>query len=251
MKIHLLSDLHLEFGKFKHTPPNCDVVVLAGDTHPGVKGIVWAAKRFGNVPVISIAGNHEFYHGRRQLPRHYNKMKEKADELGIIFLQNESVIIDNVRFVACTLWTDFSLVGNAPLAMLHAERTMNDYQLTREVGGGYLRAETVLAEHKKSMEFLTEELSQNFDGPTVVVTHHAPSEMSAGHHFKVDRTNAFYATNLHRFVEVMQPTVWVHGHMHSSSDYMMGDTRVITNPRGYVNNPGFNQNFDPNFVFEV
>jgi len=55
MKIHLLSDIHLEFGKFKHTPPDCDVVVIAGDTHPGVKGIIWASETFKDIPVITIA----------------------------------------------------------------------------------------------------------------------------------------------------------------------------------------------------
>ncbi len=251
--IALLSDIHLEFsgGKFDHTPPDCDVVILAGDTAPGVAGLVWAAETFGDTPVISIAGNHEMYHQNRQMPRFYDKLHKKAKELGINFLQNETIVIGGVRFVCCTLWTDFSLVGNQPLAMLHAEGEMNDYQLIKQIGGGNLRAATVLAEHEKSMEFLTEALATKFDGPTVVVTHHAPSEMSVGPHFKGRRENAFYASNLHRFIEVMDPTIWAHGHMHSSSDYMIFDTRIITNPRGYVGRPGYNDDFDPNFVFEV
>jgi Icc-related predicted phosphoesterase len=133
----------------------------------------------------------------------------------------------------------------------YEQRTINDYTYIKQVGGTRLRPDTVLAEHEKSMEFLTEVLSLEHDGPTVVVTHHAPSEMSCGNYFKADDDNAFYATNLHRFVEVMQPAAWVHGHMHSSADYMMGDTRVLANPRGYVGRPGYNQDFDPNFVFEV
>lgn len=251
MKIHLLSDVHLEFGKFKHTPPDCDVVVLAGDTSPGVKGLVWAAETFGDTPVISIAGNHEFYNSNRQLPRFYDRLHKKADELGINFLQNESLIIGDVRFVACTLWTDFNLLGNAPLSMVHAQTTMNDYEFIKQIGGGKLQTATVLAEHKRSMEWLTWELSVIHDGPTVVVTHHAPSEMSTGRRFHADSDNAFYATNLHTFVDIMKPEVWVHGHMHSSSDYMLYDTRVMTNPRGYVGQRGYNQDFDPNFVFEV
>ncbi len=241
----------MEFGSFKYTPPDCDVVVIAGDTHPGVKGLCWAAETYGDTPVIYIGGNHEFYSGNRQLPRFYDKLHKKAAELGINFLQNETLVIGDVRFVACTLWTDFSLCGNQPLAMLRAQQEMNDYRLIKQVGGGRLRPDTVLAEHKKSMEFLTDTLGEEFDGKTVVVTHHAPSEMSCGKKFQADPDNAFYASNLHRFVEVMQPTVWVHGHMHSSADYMMGDTRVVTNPRGYVGRSGYNQDFDPDFVFEV
>lgn len=272
MKIHLLSDIHLEFGKFKHTPPECDLAILAGDIHPGVKGLVWANETFGDIdvyendpdsyiPVVAIAGNHEYYNGNRQLPRFNDTLAQKADDLYINFLQNQAIVIDGVRFVGCTLWTDFSLVGNQPLMMMQAEmivtpypketRRMNDYNYVKQEGGGRLRTDTVLAEHIKSRQFLEETLSEDFDGPTVVITHHAPSEMSCNNHFKADPENAFYATNLHRMIEVMQPTVWVHGHMHSSSDYMIGDTRIITNPRGYVGQSGYNQDFDPNFVFEV
>jgi len=258
MKISLLSDIHLEFGKFDHTPPDCDVVILAGDTSPGVKGLVWAAETFGDTPVIYIAGNHEFYNQNRQLPRFYDKLHEKAKGLGINFLQNETIVINGVRFVCCTLWTDYALLGDATLQMLSAQvtdsqgmRAMNDYNLIKQRGGGKLFPATVLAEHEKSMEFLTEALAQEFDGPTVVATHHAPSEISCGYKFKGNSDNPFYASNLHRFIEVMDPTAWVHGHVHSSSDYMVFDTRVMTNPRGYVGRPGYNHDFDPNFVFEV
>ncbi len=261
MKIHLLSDIHLEFGKFNHTPPECDVVVLAGDTHPGVRGLVWAAETFGDIPVISIAGNHEFYNGNRQLPRFYDRLKAKAAELGILFLQNETLIIDNVRFVACTLWTDFSLVGNQPLSMIRAQsiistypyeqRLISDYSYIKQVGGGLLQTDTVLAEHYKSRQFLDDELCEDFNGPTVVITHHAPSEMSCSKYFQGDSDNAFYATNLENMIGAMKPTVWCHGHMHSSSDYMIYDTRIVTNPRGYVGRSGYNDNFDPSFVFEV
>ena len=250
MKIHLLSDVHLEFGNLKYTPPECDVVVVPGDIHPGVKGLVWAAETY-DVPVVAIAGNHEFYNGKRRFPTHYDTMAKKAEELGINFLQNQTVIIGGVRFVGCTLWTDFELVGNAPLMMIRAQKVMNDYKLIKVGRNAPLHPEKLLEAHKESMEFLTDELNNEFDGPTVVVTHHAPSELSVGPRFRADPENAFYATNLHGFIDVMQPTVWVHGHMHSSSDYMISETRIMANPRGYVNRPGYNQDFDPNFVFEV
>lgn len=262
MKIHLLADIHLEMsgGKFNHTPPDCDVVILAGDTASGVAGLVWAAETFDDTPVIMIGGNHEFYNQNRQMPRFYNKLHKKANELGINFLQNEILVIGEVRFVCCTLWTDYNLMGNQTLLMLQTQaitmpnnkRAMNDYNFIKQRGGGTLFPTTVLAEHEKSMKFLTEALATEFDGSTVVVTHHAPSEMSVAPYFK-DRgsENAYYASNLHRFIEVMDPTVWVHGHVHSSNDYMIFDTRVISNPRGYVGRFGYNQDFDPNFVFEV
>lgn len=254
MKIHLLNDLHLEFsgGKFAgYVPPvDADVVVLAGDINPGVLGLMWAAETFV-VPVISLAGNHEFY-GKRRLHKHYDKMHDKAAKLGIHFLQNESIVIDGVRFLVATLWTDFSLMGNQPLAMIEAQGTMNDYKLILQNNrnSATLMPSTVLHEHNVSMEFLTEELNKDFDGPTVVATHHAPSEQSCLPDFRGNPLNHCYATNLERFVEAFDIALWVHGHIHCSQDYMIGDTRVVCNPRGYEGHAE-NVNFDPNLLLEV
>lgn len=258
MKIHSMSDLHLEHqgGKWRDyagAPEGTDVVVLAGDTHPGVLGLLWAAETFKNLDIVCVAGNHEFYSHRR-LERHYEKMAAKAEELGINFLQNESVVIDSVRFVGGTLWTDFNLWGNQPEAMLQAPLPgmMNDY---KQISQGKLkttklRPQTVLAEHKKTMEFLMDELGTDHDGPTVVVTHHAPSERSCLPEYRGDSDNVFYATALDRFVEMYAPALWLHGHIHQSRDYMIGETRVVCNPRGYY--PlAINPNFDVNLLLEV
>lgn len=257
MKIHPMSDLHLEHqgGKWRNypgAPERTDVVVLAGDTHPGVLGLMWAAETF-DVEIVCVAGNHEFYSHRR-LERHYDKMAEKAKELGIHFLQNEAVVIDGVRFVGGTLWTDFNLFVNQPLAMVTAAMPgmMNDYQ---QISQGdrkqtKLQPQTVLVEHEKTMEFLTDELSQEHDGPTVVVTHHAPSERSCLPEYRGDRDNVYYATALEGFVEIHNPALWVHGHIHQSRDYLIGETRVACNPRGYY--PfAINPNFDVNLLLEV
>jgi predicted phosphodiesterase len=77
LRIHLLSDLHLEFATMRYQSPECDVVVLAGDIATGVAGVMWAAETFKGVPVVYVAGNHEFY-GKRRLHRHIEKLKEKA-----------------------------------------------------------------------------------------------------------------------------------------------------------------------------
>lgn len=258
MKIHVLNDLHLEFsgGKFPgYTPPvDADVVVIAGDTHPGVLGLLWAAETFGSaqgMPVICIAGNHEFYHGRN-LFRHYDKMRAKAVSLGIHFLQNDAVVIDGVRFLGGTLWTDFNLYGNSPLAMIDAQMAMNDFVTIRQ---GNTRREpllpaTVLNEHQKTLAFLIDKLNTDFDGKTVVVTHHAPSEQSSIPEFANDRLNPCYATNLEGLIHAYDIEVWLHGHTHCSKDYMIGDTRVVCNPRGY-DNEAINPNFDPTLLLEV
>lgn len=263
MKIHILSDLHLEFDGNTlrdYEPPEADVVVLAGDINVGVQGIMWAADTFVSgygIPVIYVAGNHEFYHNNRFFSNHYDKMRRKAKEFGIHFLQNDTVVIDGVRFVGATLWTDFNLRGNAPMAMITAQMNMNDYQNIRsdppegqEWSNRPLTPSAVLAEHNMSMEFLADELGKDHDGPTVVVTHHAPSEMSSGSRYLDDVDQPSYASRLEGFIGVMKPDLWVHGHMHDSNDYMIYDTRIVANPRGY--HPfALNPAFDPKLVVEV
>ena len=43
--------------------------------------------------------------------------------------------------------------------------------------------------------------------------------------------------------------LWIHGHTHFNVDYKIGQTRVITNQRGYVDS--LSANFDPKLVLEV
>lgn len=218
---------------------------------------MWTAETF-DVPKIFVPGNHEFY-GHRRLLSHNDKMRAKAEELGVHFLQNDYVIIDGVRFIGCTLWTDFALCGDQPLAMIRAmmktidgQTYMNDYTCISQ--GDYksskLRPNTVLAEYKKSLDYLMFELTREHDGPTVVVTHHAPSEQSCLPEKKANKDNAYYASNLDSFVAHYNPALWVHGHVHYSRDYMIDDTRVVTNPRGYMGRDP-NRNFDPNLLLEV
>src|SRR5665213_3174302 len=127
MKIHLLDDVHLEFGRFKHTPPKCDVVILSGDIGVGLMGIEWAQETF-DVPVIYVAGNHEFYGKKRRFLSHQEKLRKKAAGSNVHVLQNEAVVIDGVRFLGTTLWTDFNLYGNQPLGIMTAQQTMSDFR---------------------------------------------------------------------------------------------------------------------------
>ena len=250
MLIHPVSDIHLEFskGKFKYPVPQCDVVICAGDISPGVAGIMWAAETF-DVPIIYVAGNHEFY-GKRFLAKHYEKMNNKAQELGVHFLQNSTCVIDGVRFVGCTLWTDFNLMGNQPLAMIQAQQTMNDYkQIHRDIKQP-ITAQDIWVEYTVSFNFLQDELAKPHDGPTVVVTHHAPSERSCEPKFSGHPHNSSYASNLDKFIEITQPALWVHGHVHDAQDYVIGQTQVIANPRGYASHDE-QTGFDSNLIIQV
>lgn len=261
MKIHLLSDLHFEFDPKMmegYTPPaDANVVILAGDIAPGVSGVKWAADTFRLTPTLYLAGNHEFYGGGRYFSKGYRKLRKAAEGTNVIFLQNDTVVIDGVRFMGTTLWSDMALYGNQPLMMIQAQGMMNDFnRIMSEPPQGMnwsnkpLMPIEVVHEFQIAMEFLTNELNKEHDGPTVVVTHHAPSEQSCIPEFAGDPANPLYASNLERFIDVMKPVLWVHGHTHTSSDYMIGETRIVVNPRGY-HGDSVNVNFDPSLILEV
>ena len=46
-------------------------------------------------------------------------------------------------------------------------------------------------------------------------------------------TDANFASDLEELVIESGVLLCVHGHIHSQSDYRIGDTRIIANPRGY------------------
>ncbi len=241
MKIHVLSDLHTEFGPFSLPAVSADVVVLAGDTGIRLQGLRWAQEHFRGRTVIYIAGNHENY--RQAIPRHTEKMRDAAKALGIHFLENESLVLGDVAFFGCTLWTDFALWGNPWLAALTAEQQMTDYRRIR-VSPEYrrLRARDTAQLHRKSIRWLSDEVQRHRGRKIVVITHHAPSERSIPDRFKHDAVSPAFASHLDAFVAASGVKLWVHGHVHESADYCIEDTRVICNPRGYP------EEIDPGFV---
>jgi predicted MPP superfamily phosphohydrolase len=122
MKLLILSDLHNEFQPFQPVPTDADVVILAGDIDVKARSGQWAASTFGSLPVVMVAGNHDLWGS--SIPRGYEKMKEAVRGSHVHFLQNDQVVIDGVRFLGCTLWTDYRLTGNQPLAMWDARQRM-------------------------------------------------------------------------------------------------------------------------------
>lgn len=137
MKIHILSDLHLEFGGLRLPEADADVTVLAGDIGVGLQGIEWALQAIPfHQPVIYVMGNHEFY-GQRSMPELWKKAREKVAGTHVHLLENEAVEIGGVRFLGATLWTDFDLFGDREGGMKSA-LDMNDYwNIITNSGAGY------------------------------------------------------------------------------------------------------------------
>lgn len=241
----ILSDLHLEFGPLAPMDlSGIDAVILAGDIEVKAKGPKWAREFFGDLPIIYVMGNHEYYGGN--LVHTWEKNKANAEEYGVWLLENDYVQFDNVRVLGTTLWTDYRSTGNQSLAVLDAQQMMSDYRKIRDGSYRKIRPFTLLQKHVSSKAFLESTLEQSFDGATLVVTHHAPSIESIPQRYRdsKDHLNGSYASDLSDLLDAKRVQGWVHGHIHDSMDYQLtaAHTRIICNPRGYSGvelNPNF------------
>lgn len=285
--INIVSDLHddlLHNGVRDLPPVDADVTVVAGDARaPGTLALHRIRELYPDRgrPLVYVAGNHDFYSEPNdkavarepQLRTTYEYQRENmprvADELGIILLDDSAVLIDDIRFVGGTLWTDFSARPGHVMfgdAVRDAARQMNDYKCIktgRGRGRDRLRPGQTIDAHKKTVRFIESVLAQPHDGETVVVTHHAPSLRSLNGYDHAAETLALrdldwcYASDLERLmIGDNAPALWVHGHIHGNRDYIVGKTRIVSNPRGYPmqwvpNAPRENPHFDPAFTVEV
>lgn len=248
MRLHILSDLHLEFGVFE--PPDTDayVVVMAGDIHVGRNGRTWIRQRFQDKPVVYVLGNHEFY--RNAIPALTETLCRESEGSHIHLLERSVIEIEGITFLGCTLWTDFRLGGDSSAAKVAAEETMSDYKLIR-VSPEYrrLRAQDTAKLFVLSMEWLKKELAERDPSRVVVVTHHAPSPKSIPPYHKGSDLNPAFASDLEAFVADSRVPLWIHGHTHYCCDYRIGETRVLSNQRGYPD--AIAETFVPGLVVQI
>ncbi len=250
MKLHLLSDLHNEFFRSKSVPPiaetDADLIVLAGDIDVGLHGLEWAAgvaERLGK-PVIYVSGNHEYYRYDISLTAAMRAFAAQHELLH--FLENDALVIDGVRFLGCTLWTDYRAVGDPALAKLVVHERLNDHYLISN-GERLFLPEDALALHRESRVWLEAKLAQPFDGKTVVVTHHGPSLLCKHPHFPMDAFGTAFLSDLPELIE--QADLWCFGHTHANLDTHVGKCRLISNQRGYENEEMWG--YEPGRVLEV
>lgn len=284
MKINVVSDIHLEFGpiEFKNTE-GADVLILSGDicvaadlTQRDANNIPGESrsKRYHDFfemccneydSVIYVAGNHEHYNGDYQ--ETIKRLREHLCYLdNLIILDKEVAHINDVTFIGGTLWTDMN--KEDPSTMVSIRGMMNDFirvsngrhesRYKDENGVPHYRSTTltpadVVEDHKAMLEYIRKEVDGKYDQKFVVVGHHAPSKMSTKPKYQHDTLmNGAYSSDLSEFIlDHPQIKLWTHGHTHDTFDYLIGSTRVVCNPRGYINYEQRADDFNPNIIFEV
>jgi len=266
IKIREMSDIHLEFGPLDVPVVDNEkdtVLILSGDIGVAEKPstiapfVVAMAARHRHV--FMILGNHEHYSGslQRSLDKIGAALVSAGNPSNVSVMENQAVVLDNVAFIGGTLWTDCH--NTDPLTVWQVERTMNDFRGAIRNGPKshpYVKKfhpMDAVTLHRQTKRYIFDEIVKHkAEGRKVVVfTHHAPSTLSIAECYKVDHHgNGGYASALEEQILDTKPDLWFHGHTHVSFDYMLGDTRIICNPRGYAPDD-LNPNFNPNLILEV
>jgi predicted phosphodiesterase len=277
MKINLISDCHLNFLDL--TLPGGDVLIAAGDMieaghlrkADNAKKDTFLADRYRRFineeftkygKVIYVAGNHEHYNNSYD-DTHARLRREMPDN--VHFLEAESCQIEDVHFFGGTFWTDMN--KHDPITMSVLKQGMADFNGAIKHGHS-IKIETAYGDSyytnkftpsfaaeifKDTVGLLKDFLDEHPTDKVVVVSHHAPSPISINMKYLDDyHMNGGYHSNLTEFImDHPQIKTWCHGHMHDPVDYMIGTTRILSNPRGYAGYEEQAEIFDPSFSFEV
>lgn len=261
-----MSDLHLEFSQgdmeIPDLPQDKDtVLVLAGDIGLAKRKssyryfIEEMSYRFKEV--IFVLGNHEHY--GTNFPTTHNRISNELIEFDNVSVLEKGVTrLEDVAFIGATLWSDMD--GHNVMTMHDAQCGMNDYSTIRtgtldEPWKRKLTPIDTIQDHMSSKIYIMEliKIEKEKGNKVVVVTHMAPSFQSVSDNYKNSSLNGAYCTELFEHVIDLgeaQPELWVHGHLHNTSDYQIGNTRVICNPRGYYPTD-LNPDFDASFTVEL
>lgn len=240
--------MHQEFGISLVDFTNIDLLIIAGDLNLGIKGIEWLKANIKHIPVVYVLGNHEYYKG--SYPKTLHKIQASAENTNIYVLENKSVIINGITFHGATLWTDFELYGNPTVYGSLCQSQMNDYRLIRlDPSYSKLRSIDTYKMHYHSVKWLENSLTDSVTDKNIVITHHAPSIKSIPEEFKENPTSSAYASNLESFILQHKPDYWIHGHIHQPINYCIGNTEIICNPYGYINEK-YN-GYNPKLIIDV
>ncbi len=249
-KIRLYSDLHQEhksdqFKIEKIENEQDQILILAGDI-AHLKSIMKGQyddffrdlnERF--YAIFYVMGNHEYYEkfvfGDKNESNKIKNYFSKFNKINIMDRYQSPVIIDNVVFVGATLFTN---LNKMPPSLI--EKSSNDFKFIKYVNEGRyskFKPNHWLREFNLDFTYIAKVVKDNADKKIVVITHHAVSEKSFD--LIEDPTSnytEFYRSKLDNFIKDNENIVfWAYGHIHTGSDFMVGKTRIKSNPIGYYN----------------
>jgi predicted phosphodiesterase len=256
MKIKVWSDLHLEFREnlfdhihIEHPDDKETTLLLAGDIGVGTSAIPFVeemCKHFKHV--LMIHGNHEYYHNDfENVIENWKKWELEEGPDNFHFLYNDWRILDGVQFLGGTMWTSFN--NGDVFVMNGARRIMADYRLIK-CKGEAIQPVFIKREHDRFMDFLEEKFAEEFNGPTVVMTHHSPGNIQRSRYGSGSMEYLYFAEIEKLVGDANKAKLWVHGHTHQNLDFMINETRVVCNPYGYWGHE-VNKEFNRNIVLEV
>jgi len=221
--------------------------------------------------VVYVFGNHEHYNG--DFATSFKQIRDNLSYLKNLHILDKEVFkLDDVTFIGGTLWTDMN--KEDPLTLYHIKSMMNDFRVvsngdrvvnykirvpvdkpvgvtdeewlvhphfgrTKEVFNtrtAMFCPEDAVEDHKKMLGFIQSIIEGRNDEKFVVCGHHAPSRLSTHPRYKEDvLMNGGYSSSLDDYImDHPQIKLWTHGHTHEPFDYMVGETRIVCNPRGYI-----------------
>lgn len=242
MKIHLISDTHIESG-IPDLPVVCgDVCVLAGDIGVARK-VMQYVDFIHNLKdnfehIIMVNGNHEFYH--MEYDGALYTMKNMADEFDIHLLDvqygTENLEIDGVKFWGSTLWTDLN--RNDWFARRKVSDSLNDFHVVPGL--------TISKAYDLHLE-MVEKINWDAD---VIITHHMPILREHSRFPISDITYGFSCTDLEDKIYESDVKYWLYGHTHDNRHFDIGGTQVISNQSGYRGENMLTA-YDPRFMIEI
>lgn len=261
MRLFIASDLHGEIRSHGYDVPKLDfdVAVFAGDVGDGPEAVEWllGQRALRDKPVLFVAGNHEYYNSI--LEDQAALIREAARGTNVTFLDADAVpVIDGVRFIGCTLWTDYRFCARDQILGLRSGMYMNDHRaiLTSD-GMEYptpFMPSAAYRRHLAERRWMTARLAEEHDGPTVCITHHGVHPGSLHPRYAGEGAiNSSFISDLSDIIAEHQPSLWIHGHVHDTHDYPVGETRIVCNARGYSRDHDLAENaaFIPDMVVEI
>lgn len=270
MHAWIISDIHhsrrRDLMGEKLTIPKADICICVGDVANSIDDSVAFLLRViePKMPIVLVLGNHDFYGSG--IDYAVERARDLIEGKRIYLLENQTVVLEDCRFIGATLWTDFCVsVGNdehispeerrAKAFGLVPSQMMDFFSIFRSderppSENGMVTVKEIFKRHRESRSFIDQELGQPFVGRTIVLTHHSPLIQSFDPNFFGQITNAAFGSDLSDLIGRRRPSVWIHGHIHKFRDYMFDKTRIICNPVGYQQERDYS-GFRSNLVIEL